>query len=83
MGKGKAQRVEDLLTRLNTENPGEINREGMRRARRAAKSLTKAEDQESVLKRYAKAFLPGRKVSFSFGDIVSLARKSSGNQALA
>ncbi|MBK5124397.1 hypothetical protein IQ288_31685 [Burkholderia sp. R-69980] len=83
MGKGKARRVEDLVTTLNTENPGAINREGMRRARKAAKSLTKAEAQGSSLKRYTKAFLPGRKVSFSFQDLLALAQGSSGDQNLA
>ncbi|WP_458761937.1 hypothetical protein [Cupriavidus basilensis] len=79
MGKGKARRVEDLVTKLRVENPA-INREGMRRARKAAKSLSKADNQISSLERYARTFLPGRKMSFSFEQILTLARNNNEGQ---
>lgn len=74
MGRGREDRVENLLTQLRVE--GKVtNRATRRAARKELKSRSRVEDQEGALDRYYKIFLPKRPRSFTWSELVTWLRQ--------
>ncbi len=71
MGKGREQRIEDLITAANT-NGKLSNRHGLRAARRIARGATKPTALD--FNKYVNRFLMGRPVSYTRDDVIRYAK---------